>query len=243
MFVHRGAAVLAMLLAFSWNTACRAQDAAPNSESSGDMDLVLGLRLGLLAPIGPATTQHLKPGLLVRPEFGIRFARYLGVRVSWAMAALSTGDALNRLENTSNIPITISSRGSLQELGLSIFAMSSVDYWGLYGELGVLPYQRLSWSQKLSSAENEECKKKGSLSGFAGKISAGARIPAGMFALIPMIEASVGTTYSPSRSSDCEETITIPIEPLDQPEHSLSFNLFLGVGGDFYFGRDWFRSR
>ncbi len=239
----RGAALLALLLAFGWAATCGAHEETSETGGSGKSDLLVGFKLGLSLPIGPATAQHLGPGLLARPEFGIRFARYFGLRVSWAMAALSTGDALSSFENTSNIPITISSKGGLQELGISLFAMSAVDYWGLYGEVGLLPYQRFSWSQKLSSPQQEECVKKGSLSGLAGKVSAGARIPVGNFALTPLIEASVGTTYSVRFSSDCLETFTIPLEPLSDPEHPLTFSLFLGIGGDFHFGRDWFRPR
>jgi hypothetical protein len=229
--------------------------AAQASAESGKMGFTVALRAGGFGRIGDggavsrtATANDSFPGGFGGElDVGFRFMRYFQAKLFGHVYGLAKGDGLEAAAagTDQGTSVTNSARG--QGGGIAVSAGMDPRKLGIFGELGFLVSHDYVLDTELIEGDGTQCSDTTTYKGGGLRLGVGGYIPlSSAISLTPLLSLTMGSTSSVVSEGNVDSSggapACIPISRQVTEEGTFNHHeVFLGVGGDFMFGDNWFR--
>jgi hypothetical protein len=223
---------------------------------SGPMGLILGMRLGVLQPLGmleknvPIDDLYGTGGFGTL-EVGFRFLHYLGLKFYGGGGFTTPGPVLEawRGQLLDTYRSTVSARSF--DAGMMFMVTSNPRRFGGFAQAGLSFIHGFSWRDvvRVEQTGSKVCVNRARQKGLAGRLGAGVNIPVQrLVTIVPEVDFSLGsmgkrdTDFGCTGSAPDGSPWPAPPEPSDATlDKAMSFTLFFALGIDLHLGDEWFQ--
>ena len=213
--------------------------------TSGPMGFIAGFKVGGVMPVGELEKgtpihDYFGAGAGGRLDLGFRFLWYLGIKGYVSGSFLQHGNHLTNYSELFDEGDKSLVKANQGEAGVSLLVTSDPRKLGAFAEVGYGIGRVYSWTQEVNG---DECGSKATYKGWGARVGGGVNVPvARVFTLVPTVDLTLGQLKKRSYFYGCTPLVPeLPDKDEEELDQAMHYQFFLGVGGDFHFGDDWFR--
>lgn len=219
----------------------------------GDMGFTAALRIGGFTRFGSGgqlasgedAGDYFPGGIGGELDAGFRFKRYFQAKIFGQVFGLAKGDAIEAASSATPRGSEVTSEARGQGGGIAVSGGTDPSKLGIFGEIALLSQQYVL-TQKLVQVDDTSCEGTTTYSGGAVRLGVGGYIPLGSsFNLTPLLAFTMGSISSIESEGDLDSAGGAPscgqTKTRTQEGSFGNHEVFLGVGGEFMFGDQWFR--
>ncbi len=228
---------------------------AQTSEDSGKMGFTVALRAGGFGRFGSGgaisstvtANDYFPGGFGGELDLGFRFMRYFQAKVFGHVFGLAKGDGLEAAAADTQLGTSVTDSARGQGGGIAISGGMDPRKLGVFGELGFLVSHEYVLDREVIQSNGDQCSGTTTFKGGGLRLGLGGYIPlSSAISLTPLLSLTMGSTSSIESEGNIDQTGGAPscraISRSETTEGTFNHHeVFLGVGGDFMFGDDWFR--
>ncbi len=228
---------------------------AEPSEDSGKMGFTVALRAGGFGRIGDGgavssrvtASDYFPGGFGGELDLGFRFMRYFQAKLFGHVYGLTKGDGLEAGAAGTELGTSVTDSARGQGGGIAFSGGTDPRKLGVFGELGFLVSHDYVLEREVIQSNGDQCSAKTTFKGAGLRLGVGGYIPlSSAISLTPLLSLTMGSTSSVESVGNIDQTGGAPacraISRSETEEGTFNHHeVFLGVGGDFMFGDNWFR--